>query len=122
MNCEQDSTPAQLNVRCRAPSGSIAVMSVLDLSAGGIMVRFAGWDARPGERVLTTIDGFSARPGVLVWVEDGRAGIAFAEALHEAVFDQLRRCLEGPHGESPAATSPRAESDGGTSRRRQFFA
>ena len=107
MICENHENAPQLRVRCRAQSGAIAEMPLLDLSAGGFMVPFRGWAAAPGERVLATIDGFSALPGVLVWVEDGLAGIAFEEALHEAVFDQICRKLEGTFVDPAALASQR---------------
>ena len=95
MICDKDENAPRLQVRCRAQSGAIAVMPILDLSAGGIMVPFKRWAAVPGERVLATIEGFSVLSGVLVWEENGLAGIAFDEALHEAVFDQICGKLEG---------------------------
>ena len=107
MICDKDENAQRLHVSCRGQSGAIAVMPILDLSAGGLMVAFKGWVAIPGERVLATIDGFSTLSGVLVWAEDGLAGIAFEEALHEAVFDQMRSKLEGAYSDTSALASQR---------------
>ena len=111
MICEQDDTTARLTVRCRAQSGATAVLPVLDISAGGFMVPYEGWDAAPGERVLATIAGFSVRPAELVWVEDGLAGIAFAEPLHAAVFDQMRSKLEGTFVDAAALALQREQEE-----------
>ena len=68
------------------------------------MVPSSGWDGTPGDRVLTTLGGLGARPSLVVWVEEGLAGIAFDEPLHSAVYDLLRAQLDGtwvdPAGEA----------------------
>ena len=121
MICDKGEIAPRLHVRCRAQSGAIAVSPILDLSAGGLMVAFNGWAAMPGERVLATIDGFSALSGVLVWAEGGLAGIAFEEALHEAVFDQMRSKLEGDHGDTGALVSQREHEQVTTGSERRCF-
>ncbi|RPF71900.1 PilZ domain-containing protein [Aurantiacibacter spongiae] len=80
-----------LRIRCRARSGMNADLEVLDISEGGCMVECRGWSASEGERVLATLPGLAAQPATLVWKEDGRAGIAFEQPLHEAVFTHLSR-------------------------------
>jgi len=85
----------RLKVRCRSQSGSKANLLVLDISAGGCMVAYEGWKSEPGERVLATLHGLDARPSRLVWIEDGKAGIAFDEPLHPAVYDLLMSRLDG---------------------------
>ena len=82
-----------VRVKVRAKAGGSSDLEVLDISAGGCMVDFHGSAARPGERVLITLPGLSPLSGELVWVEDGRAGIAFVQPLHETVFDRLRTLL-----------------------------
>lgn len=82
-----------IRVKCRARSGMSADLAVLDISAGGCMAAATGWTARPGERVLATLPGLAAQPAELVWIEDGRAGIAFEQPLHEAVLDRLLALL-----------------------------
>lgn len=84
-----------LRVRCRAKSGMTAELDVLDISAGGCMVAYRGWSATPGERVLAALPGLSAQPAELVWIEDGRAGIAFEQPLYEAVLDHLQARMAG---------------------------
>jgi hypothetical protein len=79
----------ELRIKCRSRRGNSADLEVLDLSIGGAMVEARGWAATPGERVLVTLPGLSAQPGELVWIEDGRAGIAFEQPLHETVFDKF---------------------------------
>lgn len=100
-----------LNVRCRAQSGATAVLPVLDISPGGCMVPCKGWEAIPGERVLTTLGGLGVRPSRLVWVEDGRAGIAFDEVLHYAVYDLLRARLDGTYVDLAAQALQREQEE-----------
>ncbi|QZH75918.1 MAG: PilZ domain-containing protein [Erythrobacter sp.] len=78
-----------LRIKCRSRRGNSADLEVLDLSIGGAMVEARGWAGTPGERMLVTLPGLSAQPGELVWIEDGRAGIAFEQPLHETVFDKF---------------------------------
>ncbi len=86
------------------------------------MVAVKGWAAMPGERVLATIDGFSALSGVLVWAEDGLAGIAFEVALHEAVLDQVHSKLEGTYLDATELVSQREDERVTTgSERRRFL-
>ena len=82
-----------VRVKVRAKTGGSIDLQVLDISAGGAMVDFHGSAARPGERVLITLPGLSALPAELVWVEDGRAGIAFEAPLHETVLARLEEMM-----------------------------
>ena len=79
----------ELRIKCRSRRGMSADLQVLDISIGGAMVEASGWTATPGDRVLLTLPGLSAQPGELIWNEDGRAGIAFEQPLHETVFDKF---------------------------------
>ena len=85
----------ELRIKCRSRRGMSADLEVLDISIGGAMVEARGWSATPGERVLVTLPGLSAQPAELVWNEDGRAGIAFEQPLHETVFDKFAAQLVG---------------------------
>lgn len=93
----QNDDATVLTVRCRAQSGAMAILPIIDLSPGGLLVPNKGWDAMPGERVLATFGGLGVRSSQLVWVEDGQAGIAFDEPLHAAVYDQLRDRMAGTY-------------------------
>lgn len=79
----------ELRIKCRSRRGMSAELVVMDISIGGAMVAAQGWSASPGDRVLVTLPGLSAQPAELVWSEDGRAGIAFEQPLHETVFDKF---------------------------------
>ena len=85
----------ELRIKCRSRRGASADLEVLDISIGGAMVESRGWTAEVGERVLITLPGLSAQPAELVWKEDGRAGIAFEQTLHETVFDRLEAMIAG---------------------------
>ena len=73
------------------------------------MVASKGWTADLGERVLTTVRGIGVQASHLVWIEDGRAGIAFEQPLHTAVYDYLLARLAG-YVESERETAARAEA------------
>lgn len=83
-----------LRIKCRSRRGMSAELQVLDLSLGGAMVEAHGWTGETGDRVLVTLPGLSAQPAELVWREDGRAGIAFEQPLHETVFDRFAGILQ----------------------------
>ena len=82
-----------LRIKCRSRRGMNADLQVLDLSIGGAMVEARGWTGEAGDRVLITLPGLSAQPAELVWREDGRAGLAFEQPLHETVFDRFAGML-----------------------------
>ena len=79
----------ELRVKCRSRRGMSADLVVRDLSIGGAMVEARGWSVEQGDRVLVTLPGLSAQPAELVWIEDGKAGLAFEQPLHETVFDKF---------------------------------
>ena len=79
----------ELRIKVRSRRGMSADLEVLDISIGGAMVEARGWTAEPGDRVLVTLPGLSAQPAELVWIEDGRGGIAFEQPLHETVFERF---------------------------------
>lgn len=83
------SAARELRIKVRSRRGASAELEVLDISIGGAMVEARGWSSDIGDRVLVTLPGLSAQPAQLVWIEDGRAGIAFEQPLHETVFDRL---------------------------------
>lgn len=87
------STNKELRIKCRSRRGASADLEVLDISIGGAMVESRGWNCQIGDRVLVTLPGLSAQPAELVWMEDGRAGLAFETPLHETVFDRLEQAL-----------------------------
>ena len=87
--------PDELRVKCRSRRGMSADLVVRDLSIGGVMVEAQGWSVEPGDRVLLTLPGLSAQPAELVWIEEGRAGLAFEQPLHETVFDKFAQVLRG---------------------------
>jgi hypothetical protein len=77
-----------LRVQCRLRAGGVVELDLLDLSAGGCMVRFRG-GADVGDRVLVRLPGLGFQPAAISWLEDGLAGIGFEQPLHEAVLDHL---------------------------------
>jgi len=57
------------------------------------MVECRSWSAEPGERVTVKLPGFDFQPGNLVWIEEGRAGIAFEEILHDLTVSKLKNLI-----------------------------
>jgi len=80
-----------LTIKCRSGSGSSVELNVVDLSQGGCMAERRNWSPNVGDRVLVQLPGLGFQPSDVVWVEDGRVGIGFEQALHDAVFEHLRR-------------------------------
>jgi len=62
---------------------------VTDISQGGIKVAF-GEAGCVGALAVVTVDGLPSVEGVIRWLRDGQAGIAFNEQFP---FDQLTRWL-----------------------------
>lgn len=54
------------------------------------MVECQYWSAVPGDRVLVKLPGFDFQGASLVWIEEGKAGIAFEELLHDLTFNKLK--------------------------------
>lgn len=85
-----ETRPEYLVAQCRSRTGGYVELPVLDISPGGCLVDRRAWSAKPDERILIRLKGLSFQPGIVLWVEDDRAGIAFEQPLYEAVMDHLR--------------------------------
>ena len=79
--------------RFRLRSGAKIDLQVLDISPIGCMVDRRSWSTQPEDRVLVQLEGLGVQPASVVWVEENRAGIAFEELMHEAVFERLKGSL-----------------------------
>lgn len=86
----------KLTVKCRGKSGQNVELDVLDISPGGCMVDSKRWAVDEGQRALIQLPGLSFQPVNIVWIEDGRAGLAFESPMHEAVLDNLWQRLSVP--------------------------
>jgi len=82
-----------MKIRIRLRSGGKIDLPVLDISPIGCMVDRRGWNPQPDDRVLAQLDGLGFLPGMVVWVEDEQAGIAFEQLLHEVIVEQLKDSL-----------------------------
>ncbi len=80
-----------LKIKCRSGSGSSVELDVVDLSQGGCMADRRNWSPNAGDRVLVQLPGLGFQASEVIWVEDGRVGIGFEQALHDAVFEHLCR-------------------------------
>jgi len=81
---------SSLKIKCRSGSGSSVELDVVDLSQGGCMAERRNWSPSAGDRVLVQLPGLGFQASEVVWIEDGRVGIGFEQALHDAVFEHLR--------------------------------
>jgi len=79
----------KLVATCRLKAGATMDLDVLDLSPGGCLVDVKRWAGAAGERVLVKLPGLAFQPASIAWVEDGHAGLAFEQVIHEAVLDHL---------------------------------
>ena len=86
----------KLTVKCRGKSGQNVELDVLDMSTGGCMVDSRRWAVDEGSRALVQLPGLSFQPVTVVWLEDGKAGLAFESPMHEAVLENLWQRLSVP--------------------------
>lgn len=77
-----------LSAFCRARSTRVRV-SVLDISTTGCLLDLRTWGLKAGERLLIKLPGLSYLSAMLLWVEDGKGGLAFDHPLHDAVLRHL---------------------------------
>lgn len=68
-----------------------AGVEVLDLSLAGCMLHWNGWRLQENQRVLVSFPRLSNLPATVLWTEQNRIGLLFAQPLHEAVYDHLIR-------------------------------
>lgn len=78
----------------RASAGTSSRFRVLDLSRGGCLVDREVWGIREGQRVWISFPAVSNIIATVAWIEGDRAGLAFDQILHEAVYEHLRRPLD----------------------------
>ncbi len=64
-------------------------MPILDVCEGGCLVDSRGWAVKPDERVLVKLPGLGEVGAKVVWIEEGRAGLGFEEALYGPVLDHI---------------------------------
>ena len=84
---KQLATKVKASVRYRVRSKM--EMAVLDIAEGGCMVDARSWSIREGELLSVKLPSLSWAAAKLVWIEDGRAGIAFDEMLYEPTLEHL---------------------------------
>lgn len=80
---------AQMLARIRSKGIEVPGIEVLDLSLAGCMIRTGGWTLREEQRVLVSLPNCANLPGMVLWVENGRAGLLFDQLLNEAVYEHL---------------------------------
>ena len=80
---------AAYDAEVRYHSGRKLKLPVLDISLGGCMVDARSWSIRAGELVSVKLPSLNWQPATLIWIEDGKAGIAFEEMLYEPTLEHL---------------------------------
>ncbi len=86
---QNDRHAASYDAEVRYQSGRKLRLPVLDISLGGCMVDARSWSIREGENVSVKLPSLNWAPAKLVWIEDGKAGIAFEEMLYEPTLEHL---------------------------------
>jgi hypothetical protein len=81
--------PILLDARCRKTSWFVNQVELVNVSEGGCCIcgRLDGLAA--GDEVTLRLADLGAVPGSVRWVEERRAGIAFASPLAQPVVDEL---------------------------------
>lgn len=77
-----------LMVKSRVES-RVVYVDLIDISEGGCKIRGSSGFARIGDRVVMKLGNINAPLGVIAWVEDKVAGVAFDGEMHPAVLDHL---------------------------------
>lgn len=85
---------AQLNARCRVPTGGISEIEILDINEGGCLVHKGRMRIENGDRVLLKLPGLEYKAAYVAWVEDEQAGLSFAEPLYGPVLAHMLACKE----------------------------
>ena len=79
-----------MKVKCRWRSSRSKVeYDLLDLTPGGCLVDTRASVPKTEGSILIWLEGLEPLAATVVWAEDGQAGIAFDQLLHEAVFARL---------------------------------
>ncbi|MEN3972153.1 PilZ domain-containing protein [Sphingomicrobium sp. XHP0235] len=81
-------------VRSRHQGGRPYPTVIRNLSPGGCCIEMP-YAPRIGERLWVTLPGIEPLEAHVCWTEKFLAGCAFEKPLYPAVFDLLRRRLEG---------------------------
>lgn len=85
--------PVSLLIKSRVQS-RVVFVDMIDISEGGCKIRGTRGFAQVGDRVTMKVNGVNAPLGMVAWVEDRIAGVAFEGEMHPAVLDHL--CAEQP--------------------------
>ena len=80
--------PLSLLVKSRVQS-RVVFVDLIDISEGGCKIRGSRGFAQVGDRVTMKLGDINAPLGIIAWVEDQIAGVAFEGEMHAAVLDYL---------------------------------
>jgi len=67
----------------------VAGVEVLDLSPAGCMLEWNGWRLKVEDRVRVSFPRLNNLSASVLWTEENRLALMFAQPLHEAVYDHL---------------------------------
>ncbi len=85
---EAQRRPLGLMVKSRVRS-RVVYVDMIDISERGCKIKGSNGFAQVGDRVTMKIGGINAPLGIIVWVENRFAGVAFEGEMHAAVLDHL---------------------------------
>ena len=80
--------PVSIGAGLRANDRPSSSVIVVDLSTHGCGIE-ATCHLEPGARVWLKLPGLESWPARIAWSEDGRGGLAFDRALHQAVVERF---------------------------------
>lgn len=82
-----------MKATCRPRAGFKVQCNVLELSLGGCLIDARAWAPKEGQSLSVCLEGLQPLPATVIWAEDGKAGIAFENLLHEAVYSRLMQSV-----------------------------
>jgi len=80
--------------RLRSRTGLVNTVHVVELTMAGCMIEKCALSMRQDDRVLLRMPGLRYLPAIVVWIDEGRAGLAFEDPLYEPVLDHLRKAFK----------------------------
>ncbi len=98
-----DRRPTQISGECRTVEGSIADVTVCDLTAGGCRFRDTGQGFIIGAPVRLTIGGTGPHGCYVRWRNDGFVGVAFVNDLPPELVELLHGGVTVSNGSAPSA-------------------
>ncbi|QGN55518.1 hypothetical protein [Novosphingobium sp. Gsoil 351] len=69
-------------------------VDVVELTMAGCMIDKCTLSVRDGDRILLRMPGLRYLPARVLWIDEGRAGLAFEEHLYEPVLEHMLKSFK----------------------------